>query len=89
MLLTVVDNGPGIPEPLRQRIFDPFFTTRATAGGIGLGLSVVEATMQAHGGSVSAGAAPSGGASFTLVLPAAPVSPTTAASPAAAQGTPA
>ncbi len=71
VLLTVADNGPGIPEGLRERIFDPFFTTRSASGGIGLGLSVVEATVRGHGGSVSAGAAARGGACFTIVLPAA------------------
>ncbi len=72
VIVTVSDNGPGIPEPLRERIFDPFFTTRASSGGMGLGLSVVEATVQSHGGAVTAGTAPGGGACFFIVLPAAP-----------------
>jgi signal transduction histidine kinase len=52
--LVVEDEGPGIPDELRERIFDPFFTTRPTGQGMGLSLSVVHGIVQAHGGSVRA-----------------------------------
>lgn len=61
------DDGPGIPPDLRQRIFDPFFTTRER--GTGLGLSVAQSVVYAHGGSIRACASALGGARFDLILP--------------------
>jgi two-component system, NtrC family, sensor kinase len=65
------DNGPGIPPEIRRRVFDPFFTTRATAGGVGLGLFVVEGVIRGHGGTVAVDDAPGGGACFRIAVPAA------------------
>lgn len=70
VVLELCDNGPGVPEEIRDRIFDPFFTTRPTAGGVGLGLFVVEGVVRGHGGTVSVGDAPDGGARFRIALPA-------------------
>ncbi|BDG08029.1 sensor histidine kinase [Anaeromyxobacter paludicola] len=67
VLIHVDDNGPGIPAELRERIFEPFFTTKAA--GSGLGLSIVHAIVTQHGGTISAGESPEGGARFTLALP--------------------
>ncbi len=67
----VADNGPGIPAEAEARIFEPFFTTKGTEG-TGLGLSMVYALMQRHGGSVSVDNQPGMGAAFTLWFPAAP-----------------
>jgi nitrogen fixation/metabolism regulation signal transduction histidine kinase len=69
-VLTVADEGPGIPEELRARIFDPYFTTRHE--GTGLGLAIVKKIVLQHGGEIVAGAHPGGGASFTIALPFAP-----------------
>jgi signal transduction histidine kinase len=68
-VITVCDNGPGVPTGIRGRIFDPFFTTRGTAGGIGLGLFVVEGVVRGYGGRVWLEEAESGGACFHIVLP--------------------
>jgi two-component system, NtrC family, nitrogen regulation sensor histidine kinase NtrY len=66
-VLTVADEGPGIPDELRDRIFDPYFTTRHE--GTGLGLAIVKKIVLQHGGEIAAGARPGGGASFTIALP--------------------
>ncbi len=49
-VLTVSDNGPGIPEDLAAAIFDPFFTTKAVGQGTGLGLSISNKIAEEHGG---------------------------------------
>lgn len=61
------DTGPGVPLELRSKIFEPFFTTRAK--GTGLGLAFVDRIVSEHGGSVTVGAAPGGGAQFEIRLP--------------------
>jgi signal transduction histidine kinase len=66
-LLTVTDNGRGIPFDAMPRIFEPFFSTRD--GGLGLGLSLCETLAVGMGGSLGAEAASPRGASFTLRLP--------------------
>jgi signal transduction histidine kinase len=69
--ITVCDNGPGIPPEIRARSFDPFFTTRASGGGRGLGLFVVEGVVRGHGGRVWITSSPAGGgACFHILLPA-------------------
>lgn len=62
--ISVADDGPGVPLELRERIFDPFFSRRE--GGIGLGLTIVQQIVQAHGGTLSVGESTWGGASFNL-----------------------
>lgn len=73
-VLRVVDNGPGIPDGLRNRVFDPFFTTRAEGGGTGVGLALCRTIVQAHGGDIRAEATPGGGATLVVRLPLRPVS---------------
>jgi signal transduction histidine kinase len=65
--VSVSDSGPGIGPEARERLFEPFFTTKDR--GTGLGLAVSQAIANAHGGSIEAGAAPAGGARFTVRLP--------------------
>jgi two-component system OmpR family sensor kinase len=69
----VSDDGPGIPEEQRERIFDRFHRTDEArdrvAGGAGLGLAIVRAIAEAHGGSVRAVAPVVTGARFELDLP--------------------
>lgn len=74
--IRVTDNGPGIPEPEQKRIFEKFYRAKdpldRTIEGSGLGLAMVKHIVQAHGGKVSVESQPGAGATFTLVLPAAP-----------------
>jgi signal transduction histidine kinase len=73
--IAVEDSGPGIPEEEIPRLFDRFYKvdlSRAAgreACGSGLGLSIVRAIVERHGGSVTASNMPGGGASFTLLIP--------------------
>jgi len=69
---SVEDNGPGVPKGTLERMFNPFYTTRQT--GCGLGLSMVQRIVDAHGGSVDASSiarsGAKGGARFVLRVPA-------------------
>ena len=72
-LLTVDDDGVGIPAAERNRVFERFVRLDASRardrGGAGLGLAVVRAVARAHGGEVTAAASPLGGARLVVVLP--------------------
>jgi len=68
VLITVQDDGPGVPESDRDRIFTPFFTTARKTGGTGLGLSIVQALVVAHHGDIALEKSLSG-ARFQLRLP--------------------
>ncbi len=65
----VEDTGPGVPPEIRERVFEPFFTTKPRGRGTGLGLSLVRATVQAHGGTVRVERGAAGGARFVIELP--------------------
>ena len=67
MAITIADHGPGIPQEMRQRVFEPYFTTKRD--GTGLGLALVRQTLEAHGGTITAGETPGGGATFSIVFP--------------------
>lgn len=64
----VSDDGPGMSAEVAKRAFDPFFTTKGQ-DGTGLGLAMVYATMQRHGGEVSLDTAPERGTTIRLCLP--------------------
>ena len=69
-LITVTDEGPGVPPPDRARVFDPFFTTKAAGVGTGLGLAVCKHLVTTAGGSIEVGDGPGGrGAEFRVVIP--------------------
>ncbi|HZF76297.1 MAG TPA: ATP-binding protein [Acetobacteraceae bacterium] len=69
-VLRVADNGPGVPQGLRDRIFDPFFTTKREGEGSGVGLGLCRTIAKAHGGSIAVEETPGGGATFVVRLPA-------------------
>jgi signal transduction histidine kinase len=74
--ISVADTGPGIPPEHLPRVFDRFYkadpsrSVSSTSTGSGLGLSIVHAIVERHGGRISASNAPEGGAVFEIVLPA-------------------
>ncbi len=67
---SIADDGPGIPENIRNNIFNPFFTTKQPGKGTGLGLSIsYDIIVQKHGGTLSVECPAEGGTIFTLTLP--------------------
>jgi two-component system cell cycle sensor histidine kinase/response regulator CckA len=69
VLITVADNGIGIPEDLRLSIFDPFFTTKPVGKGAGLGLSSAQLIVRQHNGHIKVQSAPGAGTKFSIYLP--------------------
>ncbi len=69
--MSVTDNGPGVPADQRERIFEPFVRLpRSRRNGTGLKLAIVRRTVESHGGTITCDPSPTGGARFTLRLPA-------------------
>jgi len=68
-VITVDDDGPGVPPELLTRVFDPFYTTKPEGEGTGLGLSVSAGIVADHNGKISALLRPDGGARFQVELP--------------------
>jgi signal transduction histidine kinase len=66
--VVIADEGPGIPEEMMDRVFTRFWRGNRR-GGTGLGLYIVKGIVEAHGGTITVGRAPSGGASFRFTLP--------------------
>ena len=71
VLVTVKDNGPGIPKEIQEKIWVSFFTTKGGSGGTGLGLSSVMQIVNQHGGKISLESETGKGATFFVRLPAA------------------
>lgn len=70
--IRVCDQGPGVPEELRERIFEPFYRLPGASerdGGVGLGLALVKAIATRHGGTARCDNHPGGGACFSICLP--------------------
>ncbi len=72
VIVTVADNGPGIPPDVLPRIFDPFFTTKDVGEGSGLGLSIVHGIVERHGGTIAVDSEVGRGTRFTVTLPQSP-----------------
>lgn len=69
IVITVEDNGPGIPEANLNRIFDPFFTTKAVGKGTGLGLSICYGIVEKMGGKIDVNSAINEGTRFRIWIP--------------------
>jgi two-component system NtrC family sensor kinase len=67
--IAVQDNGPGIPEDIRQEIFEPFFTTKGLGDGTGQGLAIARNIVNTHQGYIRVQSTPGKGATFFVVLP--------------------
>lgn len=70
--VSLSDNGPGLPKGMEQRVFDMFARgeKESATPGVGLGLAICRAIIEAHGGKITAINIPEGGARFTFTLPA-------------------
>ncbi|MCU0543533.1 MAG: ATP-binding protein [Oscillatoriaceae cyanobacterium Prado104] len=70
IIVRISDNGPGIPENVRQRLFDPFFTTKPAGKGTGLGLSIgYKIVVDKHKGSLRCQSLPGRGTEFSIEIP--------------------
>jgi signal transduction histidine kinase len=67
IVITITDNGPGIPESIQENIFQPFFSTKEE--GTGLGLSIANRIVEKHGGTLSLRSQEGQGATFEIILP--------------------
>jgi len=69
--ISVADQGPGIPKGLEKKLFEKFYRVRheAAQSGVGLGLAICKAVIDAHGGSIQAQNRPTGGAVFSFMVP--------------------
>ena len=69
ILISVKDNGNGIPQNIVDKIFQPFFTTKPTGEGTGLGLSLSYDIIKAHGGEINVETKEGEGSKFIIYLP--------------------
>jgi signal transduction histidine kinase len=69
VVISIIDNGPGISQQIAGRVFDPFFTTKPVGIGTGLGLSIAHGIITEHGGTIRFENIEGGGAAFTIELP--------------------
>ncbi|MCC5926553.1 MAG: HAMP domain-containing histidine kinase [Bacteroidetes bacterium] len=69
ILIEIEDNGPGIPDAIKDKILQPFFTTKKGTQGTGLGLSITNDIVKAHGGSIEITSLPGKSSTFTIYLP--------------------
>jgi two-component system, NtrC family, sensor kinase len=69
VLISVKDNGNGIPDSIKEKIFQPFFTTKPTGQGTGLGLSMSYDIVKAHGGELKVETQEGEGSEFLIQLP--------------------
>ena len=76
VVITVEDEGPGIPRSEREKVFEPFYRIESSrdpeTGGVGLGLSVTRSIIWEHGGDINLGSRKGGGLNVRLALPSGP-----------------
>lgn len=72
IVLSVSDNGPGMPPSVVDKIFDPFFTTKDEAKGTGIGLANVSSIIEQHGGTIDVNSRQGEGTTFSLYFPVIP-----------------
>lgn len=71
VVIRIADNGPGIPQKVKQKLFDPFFTTKPVGKGTGLGLSIsYQIVVEKHRGNLECISAPGQGTEFIIEIPA-------------------
>lgn len=68
-LISIADNGQGIPEAQQEKIFEPFFTTKEVGKGTGLGLAMSFGAIQSHGGTIKVSSILGKGTDFQIYLP--------------------
>jgi len=73
VLITIRDNGAGIPEDQLARVFDPFYTTKPVGTGTGLGLSISYSIIERHGGKMRVASVLNKGTEFVIELPISPI----------------
>ena len=66
--IEIEDNGPGIPEEIKDKILQPFFTTKKGTAGTGLGLSITNDIIKAHGGNLEVYSENNAGSRFVIHL---------------------
>jgi signal transduction histidine kinase len=70
VIISIADNGSGIPEHIQKRLFDPFFTTKPVGKGTGLGLSIsYQIIVEKHGGQFYCISTPGEGSEFIIKIP--------------------
>lgn len=69
VVVSISDNGPGIPEKVLPKIFDPFYTTKEVGAGTGLGLSISKGIIEEHKGEISVDTKQGGGTTFYIAIP--------------------
>lgn len=69
VVIDIIDNGPGIPDEIKDKILQPFFTTKKGTQGTGLGLSITNDIIKAHGGHMEIQSEINSGTTFSIVLP--------------------
>lgn len=69
IIIRITDNGPGIPDAVKEHIFEPFYTTKGVGEGTGLGLSISYGIINKHKGTISVDSEMGKGTTFTITLP--------------------
>jgi signal transduction histidine kinase len=69
VLVAIEDNGPGVPDEIRDKLFEPFFTTKRGTEGTGLGLSITHDIIKTHGGSIQIASKVNDFTRFEILIP--------------------